>query len=273
MNTKVMKVAQPTFCIVFTLSAALLSISNVLFIGENTDGNCVLRPFVFNIAFDLMFGSLFMKTLRVYKIFGNKKLSKVRISGFDIVKNYGSIIAVDIAILIVWLATEGMKVVEVANELQYDKTWTANVCNEAETYSTLTTFFKILMVIGGVYLSYLTRNVPDKFAESKWIAMSIYQVFVLGAIGLLVKFTDDSGGQTLALVQGICVPLACTATTCCIFVPKLMMIRNPQDYEDALKTSSGQTSTGHTSSGSTEKDELEARIEELEAEIKQLKGQ
>ncbi|GMH62176.1 hypothetical protein TrRE_jg4582 [Triparma retinervis] len=171
-NTKVMRVAQPSFCIVFTLSAALLSISNVLFVGENTDSNCLLRPFVFNIAFDLMFGSLFMKTLRVYKIFGNRKLSKVKISSFDIIKNYGSIIMVDIVILIVWNQGPGMTA-ETITMLDLDPypSYTSVICKDAETYSTLTTFFKILMVIGGVYLSYLTRNVPDKFAESKWIAI------------------------------------------------------------------------------------------------------
>ena len=150
--------------------------------------------------------------------------------------------------------------------------YTSVICKDAETYSTLTTFFKILMVIGGVYLSYLTRNVPDKFAESKWIAMSIYQVFVLGGVGLVVKAADD-GGQAVMLIQAICVPVACIATTSCIFAPKVMMIKHPEAYEDALKTSVG-TAAGHTSSGgSSEKEEaLEAKIEELEQEIKTLKG-
>lgn len=271
MNNKVMKVAQPAFCIIFTLSAAVLSISNVLFVGENTDGMCVLRPFIFNIFFDFMFGSLFMKTFRIYKIFGNKSLSKVRISTTDVIKNYGSIIAVDIAILIVWMITEGMKAETITKtDLDPYPSYTAVICNEAETYSTLTTFFKILMVIGGVYLSYLTRNVPDKFAESKWIAASIYQVFVLGSVGLLVKFTDETG-QTLILVQGICVPVACMVTTSCIFAPKVLMIKNPAAYEDALKTSVGTSGNTSTSSGGGT-EELEARVAELEEEIEQLKA-
>jgi len=272
-KNKVIKISQPSFCIAFTISAGLMCLSTLFFVGENNDGVCILRPFLFNIFFDMMFGSLFLKTFRVYKIFGNKSLSKVKISTVDIIRNYGSIVAVDIAILVVWMVTEGMEAVTVdKTDLAPYGSYTAITCNKAETYETLTTFFKILLVAGGVYLSYVTRNVPDKFAESKWIAMSIYQVFVLGVVGLLVKWSAPEGG-TVLLVQSIAVPVACVATTCCIFGPKVLMIKYPQNYESALVTSAGtaaNTSSGGSSSDS-EKEELMAVIAAMEKEIEELK--
>ena len=76
-------------------------------------------------------------------------------------------------LLIIWKSTEGMKQVAVVNTLYANWEYETLECNDADVWSFATTFFKILMVVAGVYLSYITRNVPDKFAESKWIAMSI----------------------------------------------------------------------------------------------------
>jgi len=264
-SNKVIKVAQPVFCISFAFAAGIVSLSNVFFVGENSDINCVLRPFIFNVFFDIMFGSLFLKTFRVYKIFGNKSLSKVKVSSFDVFKTYGAVISVDLVLLIIWKTTEGMKQVDVVNTMYGNWEYTTQECNSADVWSFATTFFKILMVVAGVYLSYITRNVPDKFAESKWIAMSIYQVALLGIVGLLVQ---SSAPDSLLLVQAICVPVACVMTCALVFVPKWLMIKNPQAYEDNLKTSQNTSSGSVSSSGGTHTDaeynELLSKIQELQ---------
>ena len=93
--------------------------------------------------------------------------------------------------------------------------------------------------------------------------MSIYQVALLGIVGLLVK---SSAPDSLLLVQGICVPVACVMTCALVFVPKYLMIKNPQAYEDNLKTSQN-TSAGGSSGASrsdAEFDELLAKIQDLE---------
>ena len=190
LQTKVVKVAQPVFCVSVAVAAAVVSLSNIVMVGPNTDLTCLLRPWLLNVFFDVMFGSLFPKTFLVYKIFGNKTLSKLKISTKDIIKTHGSIIMIDVALLAMGCFTSGMKQVEIENELSTYWTYTTQECQAADTWAFGTTFFKVLMVLGGVYLNYVTRNVPDKFAESKWIALSIYQVFVLGLVGLLVQATS-----------------------------------------------------------------------------------
>ena len=49
-----------------------------------------------------MFGSLAMKTLRIYKIFGNKSLKKIKLTAKDTFKTYGKILLIDIAVLVAW---------------------------------------------------------------------------------------------------------------------------------------------------------------------------
>ena len=94
--------------------------------------------------------------------------------------------------------------------------------------------------------------------------MSIYQVALLGIVGLLVK---SSAPDSLLLMQGICVPVACVMTCALVFVPKYLMIKNPQAYEDNLKTSQNTSAGGGSGSGSrsdAEFDELLAKIQDLE---------
>jgi len=222
-----------------------------------------------------MFGSLFMKTFRVYKIFGNKSLSKVKVSATDIVKAYGGILAVDIALLLGWALTgDGMTNITVEKELAGFWTYETVECNISVTWEFGTTFFKVMMVVVGVYLAYITRNVPDKFAEAKWIALSIYQVFLLGTVGLLVK---SSAPESLLLVQGICVPAAAAVTCCCIFGPKWLMNKYPHNYEDTLKTSvhtsSGPSSTVREETKDQEILALRATVKELEAKFAQTENE
>jgi hypothetical protein len=137
-------------------------------------------------------------------------------------------------------------------------------CGDAANFETLTTFFKVLLVIAGVYLTYATRNVDDKYAESKWIGISIYQVAIFGAVGLLVQ---GAAPESLLLVQAICVPL-CTALTCClIFAPKFLMIRNGTNG----RGENGSTITRSGTTGSTNSTEDIKQYEMLKAENKELK--
>ena len=272
-NNKVIKVAQPMFCASFVVAAALLSISSVVYVGENTELLCMLRPWLFNVFFDIMFGSLFLKTFRVYKIFGNKSLTKVKVSSFDVVKTYGGFLLIDVAILGMGVANDGMTPTERLVEEAGFWSYTTVECGPAETsqdfdWVLLTTFFKLLMVGGGAYLSFVTRKVPDKFAESKWIAVSVYQVAILGAVGLAVQLQNPAP-SSMVLVQSICVPLACVATCCCIFGPKVQMIANPDLFDNNLRTS---TSTGNHARGNNDSSQGSATSGSIQANAVQPMG-
>jgi len=41
-------VSQPEFCVSFATAAAILSASNLVMVGPNTDTMCLLRPWIFN---------------------------------------------------------------------------------------------------------------------------------------------------------------------------------------------------------------------------------
>jgi gamma-aminobutyric acid type B receptor len=183
---QVIKIAQPVFCCSFATSGALLCLSNALMVGPNTTVMCHLRPWVFNLTFDVMFGSLFMKTFRVYKIFGNKSLTKVKVSSIEIIRTYGMIVFVDATLLVLWIAFgdegedrgfKGMYSKSTQKNIDMAGTWTydAAECNNdgSEMYEVLTIFFKVLLVAGGVKISWEVRNVPSKFSEGKYIGISV----------------------------------------------------------------------------------------------------
>jgi ABC-type branched-subunit amino acid transport system substrate-binding protein len=263
-SEQVIKMAQPAFCLAFALSAAVGCFSNILFVGENTDTMCTLRPIVFNLAFDMMFGSLFLKTYRVYKIFGNKALTKQKTTPFDILQTYLVVLMIDIALMIIWKVGSGMKAETIVeDELMPYGTYETVKCNVVESMEFATTFYKVMLVGGGVYLAWATRAFPDKFSESKYISASIYQVFLLGVVGLLVK---SSAPDSLLLVQAVCVPIACASTCLMIFVPKFLMIRNPSVTDSAMV----QTSYKSSMSDDDEVGTLTDQVAELEAKLAKI---
>jgi hypothetical protein len=123
--------AQLGFCLIFSSSAGLMSLSQMLFVGPNTDVSCTLRPFLFNILFDVMFGSLIIKTYRVWKLLSNKSLRRVKVTFSDTAAKLAAVVAIDIVLLIIWKVTDGMQVETVVNDdLMPYGTYTTEECNK-----------------------------------------------------------------------------------------------------------------------------------------------
>lgn len=55
-NTKIVKSSQRLFCLCILFGGIIMSLSNIAFLGENTNRLCVLRPWLLNLSFTCMFG-------------------------------------------------------------------------------------------------------------------------------------------------------------------------------------------------------------------------
>ncbi|GMI27150.1 hypothetical protein TeGR_g8528 [Tetraparma gracilis] len=258
--------AQLGFCLIFSSSAGLMSLSQMLFVGPNTDVSCTLRPFLFNILFDVMFGSLIIKTYRVWKLLSNKSLRRVKVTFSDTAAKLAAVVAIDIVLLIIWKVTDGMQVETVVNDdLMPYGTYTTEECNKADVFEFATGFFKVLLVGVGALASWYTRQFPADLSEAFWIAASIYQVLVFGLVGLLWKGINPG---SVLLVQGVLVPIAAVSTTSMIFAPKVQMINNP----DLMKDMDRMTATaGGQSLDAEHAMELQTLVDKLQTEIEGLK--
>ena len=105
-NTSVIFSSQPLFLLIMMLGivAGCVSLSFQAFEFWN-QGNCTWIPFIFlNVAFDLIFSPLFLKTWRSYKILGEKRLIRVQITNADLIKMISQVLVFDLLLVVLWLA-------------------------------------------------------------------------------------------------------------------------------------------------------------------------
>ena len=98
----VIKSAQRSLCLLFCLGAAMTCLSLLSFLGENTDSNCVQRPWLFHISVTIMFGALFVKVYRVWRVFDNPSLKTRHLTLGAMYKKLAMLVCVDLVILLVW---------------------------------------------------------------------------------------------------------------------------------------------------------------------------
>jgi len=240
----VIKASQPEFLAIFIVSAMLVSLSNNLALGEATNGKCFARSWMFHLAFTSMFGSLFLKVYRVWRIFGNKNLKKVKVTLMDVLKGLAALILVDLFILMLYsiidapFATHGE--IEIPNVGMVS--WSE--CNRSPTFSSLLGMYHVGMVVIGVYISVQTRNVSTKFSESKYIMFAIYQIALLGGLTLLVTSFDTGLGLEI-MISAFGWTFSCIGAICCVLFPKLLRIAKPDWFPDDGRTAgTGGANTG-----------------------------
>ena len=85
--------------------------------------------------------------------------------------------------------------------------------------------YKGLLLLFGLFLAWETRNVSiPALNDAKYIGMSVYNVFVLVTIGVIVAVALDGSKYHEAkyAISSLCHILCTTATLLLVFVPKVM---------------------------------------------------
>ncbi|ORX84045.1 hypothetical protein BCR32DRAFT_242932 [Anaeromyces robustus] len=163
---------------------------------DRTLAKCHIIYFLNNMGFSLVFGSVLVKALRIYRIFSYKRSIR---SGMKKKYMYSIIISFVVFHLLIeslWNLKKDIKVVDalstdykVYQKCQYPK---------SKVISTLANF-GILLV--GCMLSYSIRNVKDEFKENLVIPVYIYVLFMV--ITETINFQDNISLQIQDLFSAI----------------------------------------------------------------------
>ena len=110
-NTPVVRFSSPLF-IWFTFIGVFLAYGLVfMFIGEPEEVVCNVRVWVAAIAFVFIFGNLFTKTYRVWRIFDNKTLKNIKpITNQTLLIYLAGLMVPPLMVLTVWMAVEPLTV-------------------------------------------------------------------------------------------------------------------------------------------------------------------
>jgi gamma-aminobutyric acid type B receptor len=171
----IVKRSQYQFLVTMLLGGVLMCVATVIYSGAPSSEVCAVRPALISWAFTLIFGSLVVKSMRVYRVFLSSTMKRVVLSAGVMMKVLAGFLAVDIIILATWelvspsSATLKAESVAEIGGLSVDR---LRCASSSSVFVGVLLFWKAVMLLGGLYLSILIRKVSSDFQESVWIFAS-----------------------------------------------------------------------------------------------------
>ncbi|KAJ0408310.1 hypothetical protein ATCC90586_000051 [Pythium insidiosum] len=177
----IIKRSQFEFLMIMVLGGIILVAAVLLYAGAPTRFLCAARPTFIALGFTMIFGSLVVKSLRVYRVFSSQAMKRVVLSTKVMFKMFMVFVAVDCIVLIAWFAVDFPEpTVSYTQMLELNGgSYGSLSCKSSSfIFSALLIFWKAIVLAMGLYLSFLIRNLSNDFQESIWIfASSVVVLF------------------------------------------------------------------------------------------------
>ncbi|RLN95198.1 hypothetical protein BBJ28_00005101 [Nothophytophthora sp. Chile5] len=224
----VVKRSQHQFLVTMLFGGVLMCAATVMYGGPPSHAVCALRPMLVSWAFTLLFGSLVVKSLRVYRVFLASSMKRVVLSTATMLRVLGGFLAVDCLILGVWeLVAPIVPTLEAEDTAELVGLPIERLrCTSGNSlFLTLLLFWKAALLALGLYLSFLIRKVSADFQESIWIFASavavLFASLLLLPMGYLVTMppTTFFFFLTLALLSTTAIVIAF------MLVPKMLRLQ------------------------------------------------
>ncbi|XP_046849982.1 gamma-aminobutyric acid type B receptor subunit 2-like isoform X2 [Xenia sp. Carnegie-2017] len=194
---------------------------------------CKAEVFLMTIAFSLLFGAIFMKTWRIYRIFTNDKLSKnLRfLTNKYLMLMVALLVVFDLLYLSSWNFIHPLedKVAESMGRRKHRRAmnlkYSIHECTSShfEKWFAGLMIYKGLLIVFGIFITWETRNVSfPGLNDSKYIGMCVYNIFITIAVILPLKLLAFKTNVNVSyIVVTSSIMLCTTLTLVLMFFPKL----------------------------------------------------
>ncbi|KAL9979471.1 hypothetical protein ACROYT_G017142 [Oculina patagonica] len=240
-NVRFIKMSSPNLNNSVLLGCTLSYISVFLFgldggfISSGYEMICASRAWTLSLGFSLAYGAMFSKTWRVHLIFTNKKLKRKVIKDRHLFAVVCLLVIADVIYLTVWQVMDPMtRIVREFSEESLDSDLDVllvkqlELCESKETYRWLGILcgYKGLLLLFGAFLAWETRNVTiPALNDSKYIGMSVYNVFILCVIGAPISLAMREKPDASFAIVSICIIICTSITLCLVFIPKVLEMK------------------------------------------------
>ena len=228
-NHPVIRSSSPVFLSTSLFGVAVLLVGTALMVQEATFDKCSAMAWLWSIGFSLTFAPLFAKTWRIYRIFGRKKLSVIKISNRKLAVLVYAILLFDLVLMSVWQALSPMQpyttIVYTGSDPVVQNNYSqCGVEGDGRTILALVAVSKGVLLLFGALMAFTTRKVSSTFNESSGIALAIYNVlFSIGIIAPIILVISAIGDVLVLLLLFLGLWVSCF-TAAILFVPKLLHI-------------------------------------------------
>jgi len=212
----------PFYCSIIILGVFISFVATATVLPYPTDNLCIAFPWLLGIAFNLVYGCLFIKTWVLYSIFHKaSKLQRTNLTPFYILKVLSVFLGIEIVFLIIWTVVDPPKA-GYADLLDNRQEW--QCVNHTSVFWIIFLSFKGAWLIFGAGMAFLSRNIAKEYNESKSIAYAIYNdiVLLIVAVPLAIVLKDQRSG--IVIVEAAAVLLTFTFTLIILFTPIIYQI-------------------------------------------------
>ncbi|GMH51949.1 hypothetical protein TrLO_g13998 [Triparma laevis f. longispina] len=266
---KVIRCAQPMF-LYMVLFGCMVSTTTIFFMGidDNVDGEsdevaadsasqwCMFVPAFYSIGFVFSFSALFAKITRIVKIFGNKKLQRVTITMWDMIKPIALLLLVDVLLIIMWGSDESAKLtwVRVPDvEIKGYPVESTGTCTSENPWPYLTPIIAIhfsILVFGNI-MCYKARNAGTAFSESKYVFIAMVSNLQIMALGLPVLWMVSENPVSNYFIRSGIIFMNDVGVMLLIFVPKLQLVYFGSEEDLTMATQTSNNTSAGSGSGAT----------------------
>eukprot|EP00028_Trichosphaerium_sp_Am-I-7-wt_P007552 CAMPEP_0168534452 /NCGR_PEP_ID=MMETSP0405-20121227/17939_1 /TAXON_ID=498012 /ORGANISM="Trichosphaerium sp, Strain Am-I-7 wt" /LENGTH=1204 /DNA_ID=CAMNT_0008561223 /DNA_START=513 /DNA_END=4127 /DNA_ORIENTATION=+ len=274
-DTNQMKTASIVFLILILAGAIMLFISTLLN-SSNSIGECISIVWLASLGYTCTYGTLFIRTYRVWRIFSNKKVRPVILPDTKLVAILGCLCLVDIIILVSMHIFGDVRIESksVGTNKQMD------TCNVGTVWVVMLLVYKSLLVIFGIFISVSVRHVSSAYNESTYIGFAIYNLALTASVFVPLIFLVNSDLTVTALLIFVLLWLSTVITISVVFMPKILSILRGERLVHMQNSKANysmkfikRSSSKKTTASNSRTEVLRGTIEKLEKHVADLQKQ
>ena len=179
---KVIQNAQPLLLWLMPLGGILTCVTPFVNAGEPSRFTCVAPITFASVGFTLTFGSLLLRTYRIYRVFDNPSLKQLRLKTSAMLLRLSVLLGVDFALLLAYALSVDPRRVVVPEEVDGVGLVDMVECSYDPTWPTIFLTWKGLVMLTLCGYAYKTRNVRSDFSEAKLIFFVAHEVLLCGLV-------------------------------------------------------------------------------------------
>uniref|UniRef100_K3WZR6 G-protein coupled receptors family 3 profile domain-containing protein n=1 Tax=Globisporangium ultimum (strain ATCC 200006 / CBS 805.95 / DAOM BR144) TaxID=431595 RepID=K3WZR6_GLOUD len=224
-NQPIIKRSQYQLLLSLLLGGILVCGAVWSYAGKPTSTICKTRSSSLTYGFTLIFGSLLVKTLRVYRAFLSGAMKRIRLSTSTMFKILGVFFVIDCVIIVVWNAVDltlPKAVLEKTPQLGGGTVERLRCTSTSFIFTAILLFWKAVVLFAGLYLSFLIRKVSSDFQESVWIFASSLVVLCTSVVLLSMAYLVELPAETFYLFFSFLLLAPTAIVVVLMIVPKIL---------------------------------------------------
>jgi hypothetical protein len=186
-SSSVIRCSSVIFLQLMCVGGILLSVASIFMVLPSTPRRCSALWWTLTLSFTLLFGSLSLKTYRIYRIFKIKRLDVVIIKDSDLLRLLGYLILIDFVIGLVHELVSSFDVKPYGLQTRFEYTYGCSSKSDS-IFIGISVGIKAIMIVFASFLAFENRDIDKNFNESSYMAYGLYNCIFVGivAISLLV---------------------------------------------------------------------------------------